>query len=271
LEGDCNQIVTFYAYLYSLKYPISDLQIKLLPEHVCLHFRGVDVEATNGEFYKYDKDDQILPITEIISTNLLDLSDFREETQQIDERDMLKSAQLAYAISSLKDLVGKNLQIAYRNLAIAALNSKHFDSAIFYAEKITGEGDLSGRDLLKSVYRNACIYYLESKSFKKARFYADKSTDLSLIREVKLREGVDYYERKVYDEALRIFTELGDEKMKNACYGAQYNDIAHRVTNVKTIADAKRYKNEYRKMLELALKMREEKLAEGVRRTLEQL
>ena len=27
LEGDCNQIVTLYIYLYSLKYPVSDLQI----------------------------------------------------------------------------------------------------------------------------------------------------------------------------------------------------------------------------------------------------
>jgi hypothetical protein len=135
LQGDCNQIVTLYAYLYSLKFPINDLQIKLLHEHVCLHFRGVDIEATAGVFIKYPKYEHLIPVTEIISTNLLDLSDFRESTQKIDERTMVKSAQLAYAISSLKSFVAQNLEIAYFNLSISAMKNGDLQTAVFYASK----------------------------------------------------------------------------------------------------------------------------------------
>jgi len=116
LEGDCNQIVTLYIYLYSLKYPLEDLKIKLLAKHVCLHFNGIDIEATNGQFAKYKDFEHILPVTEIISTNLLDLTDFRESVQKLTPRILVKSSQLAYAISSLKPLVRKNLNIAYHNL-----------------------------------------------------------------------------------------------------------------------------------------------------------
>jgi len=135
LQGDCNQIVTLYAYLYSLKFPVEDLQIKLLPEHVCLHFRGIDIEATAGVFVKYPKYEHLLPITEIISTNLIDLNDSRENTQKIDERTMVKSAQLAYAISSLKSFVEQNLEIAYSNLSISAMKSEDLQTAEFYASK----------------------------------------------------------------------------------------------------------------------------------------
>ncbi|MBI4975467.1 hypothetical protein HZC20_02200, partial [Candidatus Peregrinibacteria bacterium] len=135
LQGDCNQIVTLYIYLYSLKYSISDLNIKLLPEHVCLHFRGIDIEATNGTFAKHTESRDVLPVTEIISTNLLDLTDFREEVQEISPQMIVKSAQLAYAISSLKSFVAKNLDIAYHNLGVNALNENNFESAIFKKKK----------------------------------------------------------------------------------------------------------------------------------------
>ncbi|EKD63326.1 MAG: hypothetical protein ACD_51C00292G0001, partial [uncultured bacterium] len=74
LIGDCNQIVTLYSHLYARKYPISDLKIKILPGHVCLHFEGLDIEATNGTFKKYEEFDYLLPITEIISTNIMDVT-----------------------------------------------------------------------------------------------------------------------------------------------------------------------------------------------------
>lgn len=271
LEGDCNQIVTFYVYLYSLRYPISDLQIKLLPEHVCLHFRGVDIEATNGEFYRYDKDDQVLPITEIISTNLLDLSDFREDVQEISEREFLKSAQLAYAISSLKSLVEKNLKIGYRNLAVASLKSNHFSAAIFFAEKLCELDAVEKEGLLNTVYRNATVHYLNAKDFKKAEFYAKKSHDLSLLKSVRQNYAAYFYEKSDFKSALAIYNELGDEKMKKACYGSMYNLLAKKVANVKTLDDARKSKDVYRKMLDLALKMGDEGLESGVRKILGQI
>lgn len=145
LVGDCNQIVTFYIYLYSLKFPVKDLQIRILPGHVCLHFKDIDVEATNATFVKYEEG-SVLPVTEIVSTNLLDLNDFREKAQQISPRDMVKSAQLAYTISSMKEVVTKNLEIAYHNLAVTCLAADDFEGAMFYADK---KGD---NELKKAIY-----------------------------------------------------------------------------------------------------------------------
>ncbi|MBL4695104.1 hypothetical protein JKY72_07095 [Candidatus Gracilibacteria bacterium] len=264
MEGDCNQIVTFYAYLYSLKYPLKDLQIKLLPGHVCLHFKGIDIEATNGTFQKY-KEKQILPITEIISTNLLDLSDFREDVQVISERTMVKSAQLAYAISSLKELVAKNLKVTYRNLAIAAMKEQNFDSAIFYFESA---GDAEG---LKSVYRNAAVYNLDQHNSKSAKFYADKTRDAELLKSVRHQEGYFYYKKGNYDRALEIFSSLGDSEMKKACYSKQYNLLVKKVAGVKTLKQAKNRRSVYKAMLLLAQKMGDSQLERSVRKTLSEI
>lgn len=233
LEGDCNQIVTLYAYFYSLKYPLKDLQIKLLPEHVCLHFRGIDIEATNGTFQKY-KELDVLPITEIISTNLLDLTDFREDVQEIDAREMVKSAQLAYAISSLKTLVAKNLNIAYQNLAIAAMNANDFETAVFYFEKA---GDRSNMRIAK---RNAAIYYLKNKNYSKAKYYAERDREL-----------------------------LG--QIEHAEYVVEYNRLVKKVSSVKTVDDARKHKSDFNKMLHLAQKMGDSELEKSVRKSLEQI
>jgi len=265
LEGDCNQIVTLYIYLFSLKYPVEELEIKLLPEHVCLHFKNIDIEATTGTFEKYTENRDVLPITEIISTNLLDLSDFREEVQSISERDMVKSAQLAYAISSLKSLVAKNLNIAYRNLGISAMKANNFSSAVFYLSKT------DDRELVDMAYRNAAIYYMKSNNFSKARHYASKSRDKNLIKTIQHNEGVYYYKKDKLDKAYGIFSDLGDEKMKKACLGKKYNKLAKKVSGVKTLEDAKKHKSTYRKMLSLAQKMGDLSLADSVRSTLKKL
>ncbi len=265
LEGDCNQIVTLYIYLYSLKFPLDDLKIKLLPEHVCLHFRGIDVEATNGTFQKYKESTDVLSVTEIISTNLLDLADFREDLQVVSERMMVKSAQLAYAISSLKPLVAKNLNIAYRNLAVSALNSNDFKTAIFYLSQT------DDKEALKNAYKNACIFYMNNNDFSKAGYYADQAGDSELKKNVKHNEGVYYFNNGSVDKALSIFVSLGDENMKKACYAKKYNELVKKVSGVKTLEDAKRYKSIYREMLSVAQKMGDSTLENSVRETLSKI
>lgn len=236
LQGDCNQIVTLYIYLYSLKFPLSDLQIKLLPEHVCLHFRGVDIEATAGQFTKYDEFDHLLPVTEIISTNLLDLNDFREDTQKVSERAMVKSAQLAHAISSLKELVEKNLDVAYYNLGISAMRGNDFKTAVFYLSKTKKQ------DTLKTVYNNACAYFVNKKDFEKARYYASESGDGDLKKRI--------------------------EKIQ---WSNKYNELAKKVGGVKTTADAKKFKSYYREMRDLAGKLDDSKLKAQVDDILRQI
>lgn len=236
LEGDCNQIVTLYIYLYSLKFKVTDLQIKLLPEHVCLHFRGVDIEATAGQFAKYTKFDHLLPVTEIISTNLLDLNDFREDTQKIDERTIVKSAQLAYAISSLKSMVEKNLEVAYHNLGVDSYNKKDFKAAIFYVSRA------KDKEFLQNIYRAACAHFIEQKDFSKAKYYASESGDRELSNQVDKAE-----------------------------FAKKYNDLAAKVSEVKTLDDAKSHKSDYKQMLELAINLQDEKLQNNVREILKKL
>ncbi|MFA6436286.1 MAG: hypothetical protein WCW30_04095, partial [Candidatus Gracilibacteria bacterium] len=246
LIGDCNQIVTLYAYLYSLKFPISDLQIKLLPRHVCLHFQEVDIEATNATFQAYAKFDYLLPITELLSTNLLDVNDEEAKTKKIDERTVVKRAELAYLISSLRDVVDRNLKISYQNLGVSLLNQHRYESAIFYLEKINEPA------LLQNAYRNATIYYMNQNDFKKARYFARYCGDAELEHSLPYREGVYYYQKKSYNEALPFFKQAGDDRMVKACYQGQYNVLASRIPHAKTLSEARAYRSTYQKLVELA-------------------
>lgn len=232
LVGDCNQIVTFYTFLYSLKYPVSDLNIKILPGHVCLHFRGIDIEATNGTFKKYPDHEGVLDITELITTNLLDVADDEAKTATIDPRDIVKRAQLAYLISSKRDLVEKNLKISYQNLGVRLMREQSFTSAIFFFEKL---GD---RELLRNAYHNATIYFLKSKNFSKAMYYAKHS---------------------------------GEDDLMRACYMSEYRELVQKVKDIKSLEKARQQKATYQKMLDLARQGGDEAAEESVWKILGQL
>lgn len=129
LVGDCNQIVTLYIYLYSLKYPITDLKIKLLPDHVCLHYDGKDIEATRGMVTEYKHYEFIASIEEIISTNLLDIPDQTQKQFRVSAKNLLKAAKLAKAISSHQHLTNHNLKVAYQQVVAELLKEKRFKQA----------------------------------------------------------------------------------------------------------------------------------------------
>ena len=97
------------------------------------------------------------------------------------------------------------------------------------------------------------------------------SGNADLIKSVKYNEGVYYFNSDNIDRALEIFTSTGDEKMKKACYGKQYNKLVKEVSNDRTLDDIKRHKSTYKKMLDLAQKMEDEGLAQNVRDSLSQI
>lgn len=144
--GDCNQIVTLYAAFYAMRFPIEELNIKLIPGHVCLRFRTDDVEATNGTWKHYDKFDYVAPITELVATNLLDISEAGEKTNSIDPEVFVKAAQLAALLSQKRDIVENNVRAAYHNLCVRALKAKKLERAYFYANK------LNNPELLRACY-----------------------------------------------------------------------------------------------------------------------
>jgi len=232
LEGDCNQIVTLYVYLYSLKYDISELQIKILKDHVCLYFKGIDIEATNATFKSYDDYKFLLPITELISTNLLDISDLNEESYKIDEKELLKCSRFAYLLSSMRQLVDENLKIAYKNLVLRSIKILDFEAAAYYSKKLD---------------------------------------DNEIYRDVKIQEGLYYLSRKNFEKAIEIFAFIKDKQLVKSVYASHYNMLIEKVSGVKTIAEAKNFKYIYQKLADIAKKMEDHELYENIKKTLNQL
>lgn len=268
--GDCNQIVTFYAFLYSWKYDIADLQIKILPEHVCLHYKGIDIEATSGSPAAYKDYLKILPIVELIATNLLDVSDFREKQVKIEPRVFLKAAHLANNLSSERELVSKNLRTAYFNVSVECLKSNDFDNAAFFLEK-SGIHTEEDRKLLTSIYHNATVYHVKKHNFRKARYYNSKSPDNDLSKYIDEQQAIHLFEKGSFDNARELFYKAGNMKMVKACYARQYNKIQSRVAGLRNPVAMKSHKSDYRKMLELAQKMDDQSLIENLRSILNQL
>jgi hypothetical protein len=265
LIGDCNQICTLYVFLYSLRFPVTDLQIKLPQNHICLNFKGVDIEATNGTFQNYLGDKQVFPIIELISTNLLDVSDFRDKQIKVDPREFLKAAKLAAFISSNRELVQKNLKAAYHNVAVDALRNDDFQTAEFFFGKT---GDFKA---LESVYHNAVIYYVNKYNFSRAKYYLSKNNQPELQKYVKEKEGYYYFDRGQTARARQIFAEMGNQQMVKACYAREYNQLQKQVAGLKTIEQLKRYKSVYQKMLELGRKMEDQQIVEQLQKLLKQL
>lgn len=263
--GDCNQIVTFYAFLYSQKYPLSDLKIKLLPGHVCLHFDGLDIEATAGAFNKYEKFDAVLPLIELITTNLLDTSDYRDKQLKIDSRSYVKAAELAHRLSANNALVNQNLRTAYHNLAVESARINDFATAKFFLEKINDPA------LAANIFENAVIHYTSAADFKKARYYAAFIQKPELNKYIRAHEGWHYFKKKNYQKALEIFKSVPDPKMVKACYAEMYNTVQKRVSGITHIQAHKAHKNDYNKMIELAGKMEDFELQAKLKKFVDSL
>jgi len=240
------------------------LQIKLMEKHVCLHFKGIDIEATAGTFAKYEKYLHLLPVVELIPTNLLDVSDFRDKQIKVDPRHLLKSAQLAYNLSTDRELVSENLKVSYHNVAVDALNADDFEMAIFFAEKAGTSGDLQIATLINTIIHNAIVYYVKAHDFTKARYYLGKSGESDLQKYVDENEAYYWFDQGILDRAREIFERTGNRQMVKACWAREYNKIQARVAGLKDLASMKSHRWDYQKMLELARKMEDDALADNL-------
>ncbi|QQR83966.1 hypothetical protein IPJ72_02080 [Candidatus Peregrinibacteria bacterium] len=198
LIGDCNQIVTFYIYLYSLKFPVTDLKIKLLPDHVCLHFEGKDLEATLGILTEYKNYDFIGSIEEIISTNLLDVPDLKQKRQSVSARNFLRASKLAKAISTHKAITEHNLKIAYQKIVV---------------------------ELLKE------------KKFSQAREFAKESHETKLVESVMKHEGLEKMNQKKFEAARKLFNKIKFQEGLKACDQNELYEQMEKIKHCKTIKD----------------------------------
>lgn len=257
--GDCNQIVSFYIHLFALKFPIEKLQIKITEGHVSLYFDGKDIEATAGAYGNYPKYLHLLPITEIISTNLLDISDYREWRGTVSMRDFLKASQLAYLLSSLREIVDKNLNVAFQKMGIELYKQGKYDNAFYFLEK--AQGPEAEKNTI-TVAKNIAIKFLNQKNYKRAVFYAQKAGDSDLERQIRRSEAIGLIEKGSWDRARSIIGMISDQELAEYSYKKEYAVLMKDLQDIKTLEDAKKKKAKLQKLLAVAKKTGDSKLRE---------
>lgn len=190
ITGDCNQLVALYIYLYGQSYPITDLRLKLLPQHICLHHNGQDYECTNGTTTLYKKFDRIVQIPELIPVTLLDIADPKKRQHHLEPETILKSAQICHASFHDQRITRKNLLHAYHNAAIASLEEKNYSqSRQFFRKaknpkglKAVNQSELS--DLLQQIKHCQTVEQYKAKisTIRKIKKLAQKIKQPQIIK-----------------------------------------------------------------------------------------
>lgn len=238
LIGDCNQIVTLYIALFALKFDIQLLQLKTYPGHVALHFDEIDIEATQGLLKKYDEPNQeILPIHEIISINLLDVSDDYYRTKKVPATTILESARLASLISSNQGLVSRNLEVAYNNTVAELMRSNSYDRALSFALQSNNS------KLIDAVSTNGASFYLQKQDFARALKLSEHSSQQAQLQKaIYHNQGAYMMNKQNYHGAIDVFRKIGDEEAVRNCYVGLYQQEASKLPKQFTSAELKNYK-----------------------------
>lgn len=260
LIGDCNQIVTLYIYLYSLKFNISDLSLVVPPNHVALYFNGLQIEATRGVFVHLKEGVSIQPIQEIASINLMDVTDSYFKTHQISASTLLEASKLSYLISSKREIAQKNLKASYNNTVIELVKGQKYKDALHLSRQIKDS------KLVDYVSRNAINFYLRKNKFSEARKYAGHALNgKDLIQQIQLNEAAYFYNKQQYAKALEIYKKIGDEEMIRNCYKGLFIQESKNLGTIKTVEDIKSNRAILNKMNDYAKKSDDKKLIKYVR------
>ena len=235
LEGDCNQIVTLYIALFATRYDVTDLKLTLYPGHVALHFHGVDIETTSGTFAKYQKEGQYTaPVHEIVSVNLLDTTDTNFTKGSVSPEVFLEAARLAYVVSSHRQLVKKNLEIAYHNAVNHCMRSQQYTQALTYARQS------KSYELIEAAARGGAVHAMKQHDFSGARKFANYVQQKhELLRTIDHNEAVHLYNTEQYSSAVKLFQRIGQRDMAKRCYRALYVQEQGKLGGVRTVADIK--------------------------------
>jgi len=235
MVGDCNQIVTLYVYLYSLKFDVSELQLRTFPGHVALHFNGVDIEATAGRFMHYKfKDQSLLPIQELISLNLLDTSDEYFKTHKVSAEALLEAARVGYVLSSQRQVVAHNLAVAYNNAVVELMNGGSYQKALDYAKQS------GNRKLITTAGHNGALYFMQQEQFTKALDFAAYSNQKEKLRlAIYQSKGAYYFDKGDYHTAIKAFENSGDSGAVKSCYAGLFNNERKKLGKISTVEDIK--------------------------------
>ena len=257
LIGDCNQIVTLYIYLYTRYYEARDLQVRVLPGHVALHYGGIDIETTTGQFANYDsrEGNRLLPLEEIVSINLLDMTDSYLATHEVAAEDVLQASRVAYILSHEQEIVASNLHAAYRQLINTHMERHNYKQALKFA--------LASQDtaILDVVGHNGTLYEIEHHNFAAARRLARYAPDSeTMIRNAWRSEGAYHYQARRYHDAIKAFKHTGSDMLVQQCYEALFFEAQKQLGPNLTTQSIKNQANTIRRMQEYARKSGDKKL-----------
>jgi hypothetical protein len=257
LVGDCNQIVTLYLYLYSRYYDIRDLQIRALPEHVALHYGGIDIEATTGTFANYSrqKGGRLVPVEEIVSINLLDATDAYLSKHEVAARALLQESRIAFILSHERDIVTHNLDTAYHRQVNALMERGKYRQALKFAIA-------SGNTTLQGLAgHNGAVHEMEHHNYAAARRFARHAAERdTLIRSIWHTEGVHYYQKHRYKDAITAFKHINDKALIRQCYEQLFFEEQKRLKTPITTESVKTQSGTVKRMRTYAKKSGNKKL-----------
>lgn len=259
LIGDCNQIVTFYIWLYGLIGENDILDIRVLPNHVCLHLHGLDYEATNGTFKDYGEKGYVVGCENIVAINLLDIHDPVEKRWNTSEVNLAKMQAVASLFEVEEELVETNLRITYVNLGVFYMNAGKWKSARKFFR--LAEDDKR----LEMAYVNEAVELAERKKFKKALRVARKGGLDELEDRIRKNYCIRLAEVKDWKRAMVEARKLGDKELIKYVYGKEFEYLYTKVDDVKTVKGARKFKSAYKRLLFLAKKIGDKKAEESVR------
>lgn len=258
--ADCNQLVNLYIHLFSLKYDVSQLKIKLLKDHVCLHFENYDFETTNSQITKYDNYISISDVSEIISVNLLDISDSDLKTANVHAKEFLAGCKIASNLSSNSKITDHNIKVAYQRMAKHYEEIKDFKNAELFAIQV------NEKDYLKNFYKRYAYYLCNKQSFKKAIKIAKRTNDSQLDSYIYTSSVNFYIEKNKLQLALKFARKSKIENLVKFAASKLYNDY---LSKIKKDTNAVAYNRSlYKKMLKIAYILKDEKLISGLKKTI---
>jgi hypothetical protein len=257
--GDCNQVVTFYIWLYGVIADNDILDIRVLPNHVCLHLHGLDFEATNGGFKDYGKKGYVVGCENIVAVNLLDIHDPIEKRWDVSEVNVAKMQAVADLFEVEEDLVELNLKITYTNMGVFYMNSKRWNKARKFFEMAGDE------KRLEMTYVNEAVDLTEQKKYKKAMRVARKGGLEDMESKIRKNYCIKLAGAKNWKKAMVEARKLGDKEMIQYVYGKEFEHLYGKVGGVETVKGARKNKTTYKRLLFLAKKLRDKKAEESVR------
>ena len=261
-QADCNQLVNLYIHLFSLKFDPSKLKIKLLKDHVCLHFEGYDFETTNAEIIKYEDYINISDVSEIISVNILDISDSDLKTSNVHVKDFYAGCLIAKNLSSNQKITDHNIKVIYQKMA------KHYEEVKDYKKSEYFVKQLKDKSQLLNFYKRYSQYLLSKNLYKKSIKIAKRTKDKQLLKYIYSTYVQFLINKNKLERALKFAKKSKQEDLIQFAASKLYNFYYKKIDRNKTNSFNKSL---YKKMLKLAFILKDPKLIAGLKKTIKSL